>query len=179
MRRHATAQRPSRVRTYPAGMGIVFDAIRGGLAGAAATWVMDQVTTSMLQAMPADRRALEEAARPNGKGAVENLIDRIAESGFPVPPEQRVTAMNVVHFGLGIVPGALYGVVRSRVPGVGRLRGLGYGALLWAVNDEWLNTKLGLAAPPEAYPTETHVRGLVGHLVLGGATDSLIDVLGG
>jgi hypothetical protein len=54
-----------------------------------------------------------------------------------------------------------------------------YGFLLWAINDEYLATRLGIAAPPEAYPPETHLRGLVGHLVLGVVTDTGIDVLGG
>jgi hypothetical protein len=54
-----------------------------------------------------------------------------------------------------------------------------YGFLLWAINDEYANTALGLAAPPEAYPAETHLRGLVGHLVLGALTDSGVDALGG
>ena len=47
------------------------------------------------------------------------------------------------------------------------------------VNDEFLNTRLGLAAPFGAYPIETHLRGLVGHLVLGVATDTTIELLGG
>ena len=33
------------------------------------------------------------------------------------------------------------------------------------------------AGSPGAYPTETHFRGLVGHLVLGGTTDVLADIL--
>ena len=80
---------------------------------------------------------------------------------------------------LGIVPGAAYGVLRRRVPLVGAARGLVFGAILWAVNDEYAATALGIAAPPDAYPVETHARGLVGHLVLGGSIDTVVDVLGG
>ena len=50
---------------------------------------------------------------------------------------------------------------------------------VWAVNDEYLNTRLGLAGPFAAYPIETHFRGLVGHVVLGVATDTGISLLGG
>ena len=38
---------------------------------------------------------------------------------------------------------------------------------------------VGLSAEPDAYPPETHLRGLVGHLVLGAVTSSGIDALGG
>ena len=88
-------------------------------------------------------------------------------------------ALQAIHYGLGIVPGALYAVARNRLPLVGAAGGLLFGAALWALNDEYLNSALGLAAPFGAYPVETHVRGLVGHLALGGATDSILDLLGG
>ena len=83
-----------------------------------------------------------------------------------------------VHFGLGVVPGALYATMR-RAPFGGATRGIALGLLLWALNDEYLNTRLGLAGPYDAYPPETHLRGLVGHLALGVTTDMTIHVLGG
>ena len=159
---------------------ILGDAIRGGIAGGAATWVMDQVTTAMFSAQDDDVTAREEAVRPNGKGAIDNLVDRLSETaGVQLSEEQRGTATQVIHFGLGVAPGALFAILRRRVPLVGWGGGLLYGALLWALNDEYANTRLGLAAPPEAYPSETHLRGLVGHLVLGSVTNSGIDALGG
>ena len=159
---------------------ILADLIRGGMAGGAATWVMDQVTTAMLSAQEPDVTAREEAARPNGKSAVGNLVDRVGETlGVDLNEQQRGTATQVIHFGLGVAPGALFAVLRRRVPLIGWGGGLAYGALLWALNDEYANTKLGLAAQPEAYPSETHLRGLVGHLVLGSVTNSGIDALGG
>lgn len=159
---------------------ILGDAIRGGLAGGAATWVMDQVTSAMLSAQDDDVSAREEAVRPNGQSAVGNLVDLLGERlGLELSEKQRGTATQAIHFGLGVAPGALFAVLRRRVPLIGWGGGLGYGALLWALNDEYANTRLGLSAPPEAYPSETHLRGLVGHLVLGSVTNSGIDVLGG
>lgn len=153
---------------------------RGAIAGAAATWLMDQVTTAMMSAQKPEVTAREEAARPNGKGAVDNLVDQIEQrSGIPMDSARRRMVTEAIHYGLGVVPGALYAVVRHRVPLVGAGGGLLFGAALWALNDEYLNTALGLAAPFGDYPTETHIRGLVGHLALGGATDSLLDLLGG
>ncbi|HWH37449.1 MAG TPA: DUF1440 domain-containing protein [Candidatus Limnocylindrales bacterium] len=156
------------------------DVLRGALAGAVATWLMDQVTTTMLESQPDEVTKREEEARPNGKGTVPNLVDMVEDAtGFQVEEESRPQLEMAVHYALGIVPGALYAVLRRRVPLLGAKQGLAYGFLLWALNDEFLNFQLGLAGPPQAYPAETHWRGLVGHLVLGGATDTTIDLLGG
>jgi hypothetical protein len=58
-------------------------------------------------------------------------------------------------------------------------RGLLFGTFLWAVNDELLNARLGLSGPPTAYPLMTHVRGLIGHVVLGMGTEIGIGILAG
>lgn len=156
------------------------DLARGAIAGAMATWVMDLVTTGMLEGQSEASRRREEAARPNGKPAVENLLDRLERAGgFQLDEGQRAMAGQAIHFGLGVLPGALYAVTRRRLPLLGAGGGALYGMLLWALNDEYLNTRLGLAAPFEAYPPETHWRGLVGHAVLGVMTDTGIDLLGG
>jgi hypothetical protein len=159
---------------------MLIDAIRGAVAGAVATWLMDQVTTAMLQAQPDDVTQREEEVRPNGQSSVTNLIDMVEDAtGLEVDEEERPRVEMGVHYALGVVPGALYGILRRRLPLVGAGRGALYGTLLWAVTDEWLNDTLGLSAPMDAYPAETHWRGFVGHLVLGAATDTTIDLLGG
>jgi hypothetical protein len=160
-------------------MGVMRDAIRGGIAGGVATAVMDLVTTGFMQGQSEEELAREEAARPNGKPALENLVDDLGWRRGRGFGRRRSIVSSGIHFGLGVVPGALYGVLRDRVPLVGSMRGLVYGAGLWALNDEYLNTRLGYAGPYEAYPAKTHLRGLVGHLALGGATDTVIDALGG
>ncbi len=163
-----------------AGGSWLADAARGAVAGAVGTWLMDLVTTGLLEGQSQETKQREEAARPNGKGSVENLVDRIETmSGRPLDETQRSMLMQGIHFGLGVAPGAVYAVLRDRVPLVRAGRGLLYGLLLWAVNDEYANSALGLAAPFDAYPLETHWRGLIGHAVLGTATDSGIDLLGG
>jgi hypothetical protein len=156
------------------------DAARGAVAGAVATWVMDLATTGLFDAQSDEVTAREEAARPNGRSSIGNLIARVESmTGLRLDDTQRALAEQAVHYGLGIGPGALYGILRDRVPLVGAGRGLLYGLALFVVNDEYLNTRLGLAGPYEAYPVETHWRGLVGHAVLGATTDTGIDLLGG
>ena len=66
---------------------VIRDAIRGAFAGAAATWLMDLVTTGMLETQPREVTARERAAQPNGKSSVANLVDRVeASTGLQVPP---------------------------------------------------------------------------------------------
>jgi uncharacterized protein DUF1440 len=161
-------------------MGVWFDLTRGALAGAAGTWFMDAATTGLAAQQPQEVTAKEQAAMPRGRSAVDNLVDRVAgQLGVAISEEQRPVVTQAVHYALGVVPGALYAVLRRRVPLVGAANGALYGTLLWAINDEYLNMTLGLAGPAEAYPTESHVRGLVGHVALGTATDTVLKVLPG
>lgn len=154
-------------------------AIRGAIAGAAATWAMDQVTTLLLQLQAPEVTAQEEAAQANGKSSVANLVDRVeAETGIAIPPARRRLVEQVVHYALGAVPGAVYGVAR-KLPFVRAGNGLLYGLGVFALNDEYLNSRLGLASPPGAYPPETHFRGVAGHAVLGVTTETGIQLLGG
>lgn len=154
------------------------DLMRGAVAGMVGTWMMDLVTTALMQQQSKKVTRREEGARPDGKGSVQLMVDRIeAVSGVGLNDEQRSLVEQWVHYALGAVPGALYVFARERIPGVGAANGMLYGALLFAVNDEWLNWKLGFSGPPEAYPMETHLRGLIGHLVLGVTTDTIADVL--
>ena len=161
-------------------MSLFGDATRGAIAGAAATWAMDQVTSVMLHVQAPEVTALEAAAQANGKSSVANLVDRIeAETGLAIPPARRALAEQAAHYALGAVPGAIYGVLRRLIPFARAGSGLFYGLGVFALNDEYLNTRLGLSSPPRAYPPETHVRGLAGHAVLGVATETGIQLLGG
>ena len=159
---------------------MIRDAVRGALAGAAATWLMDLVTTGLYESQPREATRAEEAGRPNGKGAVTNMVDRFElETGMTIPPARRPAVENAVHYALGVVPGAIYGVVRRWIPFARLGRGLAFGLAIFALNDEYLNTKLGFAGPFDAYPPEAHLRGLAGHAVLGVGTETGIQLLGG
>jgi hypothetical protein len=74
--------------------------------------------------------------------------------------------------------GQLYGVVaaalaRNDVPPV--TAGLTIGAAGFLLVDELANS-LFFTPPPQAYPVESHLRGLVGHLTFGAATGVLLAV---
>jgi uncharacterized membrane protein YagU involved in acid resistance len=158
--------------------GMIVSALRGAIAGAAAVWLMDLVTSALLERQSPTVTKREEAARPNDQTALVNLVDRLEQhTGVELTKDQRESLVPVLHYALGVVPGAIYGVFR-RVPVLGSVNGVAYGLALWALNDEYLNSRLGLSAPFSAYPLETHWRGLVGHVVLGITTETGISVLG-
>ena len=159
---------------------MLISALRGAIAGAAAVWLMDLVTTTLLDHQGPDVTEREEAARPNEQPALVNLVDGLEEqTGVALSDDQRESLVTIFHYALGVVPGAMYGVLRSWLPLVGTGNGVLYGVAVWAVNDEYLNTRLGLAGQFAAYPLETHFRGFIGHVVLGITTDTGISLLGG
>ena len=141
---------------------------------------MDLVTTGLYEAQSPEVTKLESAGRPNGQSSVANLVDRVeAATGLTIPAPRRPAVEYAIHYALGIVPGAMYAVARRYVPVLRLGRGLAFGLALFVVNDEFMNTKLGLAGPVQAYPPETHLRGLAGHAVLGVGTETGIQLLGG
>ena len=122
----------------------------------------------------------EEVARAalGGKDPACVAADHLARaSGAPLTAVSEGQAATAIHYALGVVPGAIYGAFRHRLPGSGPGRGIAYGVGLFLVNDELLGPALGLAAGPTAYPWQAHARGLMAHLVLGVATDPVLDVL--
>jgi hypothetical protein len=152
--------------------------VAGAISGGVATWLMDMVTTGIQQGQSRADARREEAAQANGKSSVENLLEKAETTvGMRLDDSLRPVALQAIHYGLGIGPAALYGALRGRLPLIDAGRGILFGGLVWAVNDNYLNTALGLAGPPSAYPASTHFRGLVGHLVLGAATDALLDIV--
>ncbi len=155
-------------------------AARGALAAGAATWLMDQVTSAMMASQGADVTEQERAAQPHGRTALANLAARLeTTAGMTIDDGQRGRLLTILHYGLGIVPGALYAVLRHRLGLPSGWRGVVYGLLVWALNDEALNSALGLSGAFDDYPIQTHVRGAIGHVVLGVTTDTGIDLLGG
>jgi uncharacterized membrane protein YagU involved in acid resistance len=157
---------------------IVADIVKGAVAGAVGVWLMDRVTWEMYRSEDREAYRQEKAAQVDGMYASHVAADRAAEAvGVDLSGKQLDVAGQVVHYATGIVPGALYGALRNRVDGVGAGRGLLYGLGLFAIVDEGAVPLLGLGSGPTAYPWQAHARGLVGHLVLGAITDTVIDVL--
>lgn len=152
------------------------DLILGALAGALATWVMERATTYLYEKQ--DRQALEREQQVSEKPAYEVAAERVAGLLGLSPGEAGLRrAGQAMHWGLGIGAGALYGALRRRVAGADAAQGLAFGLAFFLLVDELANTALGLAKPPQAYPWQTHARGLAGHLVYGLVAETSLDLL--
>jgi hypothetical protein len=153
---------------------IMLDAARGALAGAAATWVMGQVTSLLYEHENPRARDREDRAR-GGETAYEAAAERMAGlAGRPLGDDDRKRAGEALHWALGTGAGAAYGALRGRVPGVGAAAGLAFGALFFLIVDETVTPLLGLTPGPSAFPWQTHARGLAGHLVFGALADGAL-----
>ncbi len=164
-----------RIRRTRGGTGAA--AIKGAIAGAAATWLMGQITSYLYQRESKDARKAEDQAR-NGKTAYGVAAEQAARlAGRSLDDQQRERLGSAIHWALGIGTGAIYAVLRRRFAGVGKLGGAAFGTAFWALVDEGLVPGLGLTPGPTAFPWQTHARGLAGHLTFGTVTDATLRVL--
>jgi hypothetical protein len=157
---------------------ILTDLADGAIAGAVATWAMGKTTTFLYDRENPSARRREESAR-GGKTAFGSAADRLAGlAGTTLTDDQRQKYGKRIHWALGAAAGALYGVLRDRLPDRALARGLTFGTLFWLVVDEGANPALGFTPGPMAFPWQAHARGLAGHLVFGTVADATLDLLG-
>jgi len=152
------------------------DILLGAIAGAAATWAMDGVTSLLLERQ--SEEVTERENRVRGKRfAYEIAADKAAGlAGYHLLNRQRQRIGKGIHWAIGIGSGAIYGALRNRVRYFGIGSGVAYGVALYLLIDEGALTALGLSPPPNAFPWQAHARGLAGHLVLGAVLDAAFDV---
>lgn len=158
---------------------LLTDAVRGAVAGVAATWVMGKVTTFLYEREDERAREAEDRAR-GGKTAYGVAAEKAAGlAGRELSDEERKKAGAAVHWALGASAGAVYGMMRDRAPGTDAGAGTLFGVAFWLAVDEGANAALGLTPGPRAFPWQAHARGLAGHLALGAATDLSLRLLDG
>lgn len=151
------------------------DAILGALAGTAAVWVMDRVDWFNFLHEDPDARRQTKAVRPGGMDPGHVVADKVASAvGVELEPKDQNPAGVSVHYSFGVLPAALYGVMRHKAPGLTAGHGTLFGIGMFLLHDEGLNTITGLAAKPQDYPWQAHARGFVAHLVYGVVLESAL-----
>ena len=143
----------------------------GGAAGYLAGRVMDQATTWFYERQSDASKQREGALLPEG-APVASARKLAGLIGAEPTDEQAGTIAATLHQGLG----QLYGVAAAALTrrGVPPVRaGLASGAAGFLLVDELANS-LFFTPPPQAYPVESHLRGLVGHLTFGATTGALL-----
>ncbi len=156
---------------------VVLDILAGALAGAAAVWVMDRIDWFNYRRGLDDERTRRQTrrARPRGMDPAHVLAAQATETaGVAMSSRQLHKAGLAVHYGLGAVPGALYGALRGRVNFIDAGRGSLFGLGLFLAKDEVLNPISGLSGRPQDHPWTAHARGLVAHLIYGVVTDGVV-----
>jgi hypothetical protein len=153
---------------------VVADLIQGAVAGAVATWVMGKATAFLYDHEREVVRKREDDVRGQ-KVSYVVAAERAAHlAGIELSAEQSARYGIAIHWALGIGVGALYGLLRDRIPQAGLARGLAFGTAFWLLVDEGANYALGLTPEPTKYPWQTHARGLAGHFVYGTVADAAL-----
>ena len=151
------------------------DILAGAVAGSLATVVLGGVTSLLYEREDKSARRREDRARGD-KSAYEIAADRAAGAlGVRLSNDQSSELGTAIHYGIGAGAGAAYGAVRRYIPASAPVKGLAMGAALWLIADEGVVPALGLTPGPAAFPWQTHVRGLVAHLVFGVVAEGVLS----
>jgi uncharacterized membrane protein YagU involved in acid resistance len=160
----------------PGSRPLAIDLLLGAAAGAAATWLMDAVTTLLYEREPKEVQERENRARGE-KSAYEIAAEKAAAlASRELSDEMRKKLGLSIHWTLGVSSGVLYAALRHAIPRLHLASGLAYGTLFWLLMDEAALTALGLTPPLRQFPWQTHARGLAGHLVLGTTIEAAFDI---
>lgn len=155
------------MREQRSAAAVVLDAVKGGAAGALATVLMTRVTTFMYEREDQAARKREDAVRGDKSSFATAATRLFGLFGRKLGNEQAEKVGSALHWGLAVGGGALFGVLRRRVPALDAGAGLLFGTLFFLVMDEGVNSAFGFTPPPQAFPWQAHARGLVGHLAYG------------
>ena len=152
--------------------------VKGGVAGVVGTWVMDLATWVMYRREDPKHLRQEKRARIDGKDPAHASARRIARAIGSDAARAEPNAGGVfLHVMFGVGPGMAYAKLRERWPWTTAGKGALWGAILFVVNDEVAEQVLRIAGRPREYPWQAHLRGLVGHVVLGVATHLTLEAL--
>lgn len=159
-------------------MGI--DLVKGAVAGAVGTWVMDVATWALYRQQPSELIEQEQRTRVFGKDTAHAAARHLARAvGSDAAQDEPNAAGILIHLQLGMAPGVAYATLRRRYPWITAGKGALWGAGLYVTNDLLAARLLQIVGPQSDYPWQTHVRGLVGHVVLGMATHVTLEAIDG
>jgi putative membrane protein len=128
----------------------------GGLAGAGAKIVAEQIFPPRVQGQTPPPVALAEQA-----------------AGHPLPHTEQKVATQSIHWAFGALAGAVYGAMVEYEPSFGAWKGAAFGITLNKLTHESLLPRMGLAAPTEQQPARERISEWVSHAAYGVVTDSV------
>jgi hypothetical protein len=151
----------------------VRDLTIGAAIGYCSSRAMDKATSWYLERQSEASRRREEEVAPGGAPVlVGKKLARLV--GRDVSDEGAAKIGSVVHRSLGMTYGMAAAALARK--GVAPLAaGVATGAIAFAVVDEAFLSAF-FTPPPRAYPIESHLRGIVGHLAYGVAAGAMLAV---
>ena len=142
------------------------DLVISAVAGYVGTKVMEPVGMTLYELESEVDRHREDKARPGVPYEIAAAkIAGLVGVSLQGPALQRASL--VAHYGLALSWSPLYLLLRRTTALGPVVAGLGTGAAMSVVADEWMTPALGFSAPNRAYPLATHLRGVAAHLVFG------------
>jgi len=147
----------------------------GAAAGLVAVFLMDRLDYALQGAETDAQREAAKAAAGGRESPPQGIATKIQNAvGADLSKSQHAWAGTAVHYALGIAPAAAYAALRPSAPWLGAGRGALFGAGLWLLLDEGVNTATGLSGDPRDYPWPEHARGLASHIVFGLVLDGIV-----
>src|ERR1700753_3813472 len=128
----------------------------GGLAGAAAKAVAEQIYPPRMQGQTPPPGGLAEDG-----------------AGHPLDAQEKDTAKAGIHWVFGAMAGAVYGAIMEYRPTPGIWKSAAFGITVNKMTHKTLLPAMGLAAPVEAQPAQERVSEWVSHAVYGVVTESV------
>ena len=154
------------------------DIMKGLLAGVAGGLLAAFLMEQFQAAWSATAQAISPNKKRGGRKAdpatvkVANVISEKVV-GRKVPRDYKPLAGEAVHYGMGAVSAAVYGVCAEVAPIATIGDGVGFGTGLWLLADEVAVPAAGLSKPAREIPVTTHVYALASHLVYGWITETV------
>jgi putative membrane protein len=153
--------------------------VAGALGGLVAAFAMNQfqaLWAKVAKDLAQERgKQQDEKEDPGGGGddATVKTARAISHSVFDheLTDAEKKWAGPAVHYGLGTLLGAVYGVLAETVPEAAAGYGAAYGSAVWLGADEIAVPVFGLSGPPTQTPVIGHVQALAAHVVYGVTTD--------
>jgi putative membrane protein len=159
-------------------MRVLRGALAGAIAGLVGAYAMERFQALWSETQRRARPKQTASAgldEPTTVKAAERLAETVLHT--ELPEELKPVAGEFVHYGMGMLSGAIYGAVAEILPFARAGNGLLFSAALWWFADETAVSDLGLAKKPSAYPPSTHAYALSSHLVYGFVTETVRRIL--
>ena len=145
----------------------------GGIAGALAMNGFQSLWSAASKSLSEEQDRPQAQSKSQDDDATEKTADAIAQAttGHHLTKAEKEKAGPAVHFGIGTLLGAVYGVAAETLPTSRLGRGTVYGASVWLFADEIAVPACGLSGSPTKTPLPTHLNALASHVVFGFTTD--------